>query len=111
MSLERRLAALERHNAELLRRLDRLPVRFAAGGGGGGLLRRARLTADLAWEGSATAVYRTGAPGSVVDGTATITVYDDLLNTGDDPLLSGSKVWIAFLDGYWWVFAVSCPAS
>jgi len=81
------------------------------GGGAGARIARARLTADLAWEGSATAVYRTGAPGSVVDGTATITVYDDLLNTGDDPLLSGSKVIIAQFDGHWWVIAVSCPAS
>lgn len=80
-------------------------------GAGAVQLARARLTADLAWGGSATAVFRSGPPGSVVDGTATITVYDDLLNSGDSPLLTGSKIIIAKFEGYWWVIAVVCPGA
>ena len=74
-------------------------------------LKRGVLTADLAYGGSATCNLRAGPPGDVEETGEELTVYDDLLNAGDDDLLTGGKVVIARFDGYWWVIAVVCPGS
>lgn len=110
------LDALERALAlsvapPLVAQRDAAGTRLGLAAGAIAQLKRATLLTDLAWGGSATAVLRAGPPGGVVPSSEQLTVYDDLLNPGDDDLVAGSNVVIARFDGYWWVIAVVCPAS
>jgi len=113
MSLERRLAALERHNAELLRRLDRLPVRFAAGGGGASI-KFAILNEDLVQGASAAATDITqadaDAAGRDTTGGATITLYSLLLNP-DETLTAGRVVAYVRFKGALQVLTANCPPT
>jgi len=67
----------------------------------GGFFETATLTADLAFEGSATAT---------ISGGRSVTVYDWLLKTGET-IASGKKVTISFRtsDGRWYVTGAQCP--
>ena len=72
-------------------------------------LKRGTLDGPLSYGGSATCSLLTGAPGSETDSGTDQLVYDGLLTAGDTAIPAGATVFIALVNGYWWVIAVSCP--